>query len=294
MINENQLILKQNPENTLSQTLKNSFTTWISPECNFEELRNKAQYKDMVQLSKDNISLLTSLCSHRETPKLRKSISFGMVVLSYFERSLQKEDEDVALFYVGKLMGCVETLDRLQFAGDQNQMAVERAKLFGTKHLDEVILSLWTHGSMSQTALRKSLNLRPSTLSEVLKKVRKTQLVQVVPYGKSKLYSLSDTGIQYGRMLLSKGDSSSLLKSVPNYYINIIMYSNTPINNDQDPHLVYPQVLASIMFDDSSLPNRSPSLPFSLSNSYEPLPSEPNDMQHNHHPINLSMEVSAK
>ena len=134
MINEKQLILKQNPENTLSQTLKNSFTTWISPECNFEELRNKAQYKDMVQLSKDNISLLTSLCSHRETPKLRKSISFGMVVLSYFERSLQKEDEDVALFYVGKLMGCVETLDRLQFAGDQNLMAVERAKLFGTKH----------------------------------------------------------------------------------------------------------------------------------------------------------------
>ena len=52
MINEKQLILKQNPENTLSQTLKNSFTTWISPECNFEELRNKAQYKDMVQLSK--------------------------------------------------------------------------------------------------------------------------------------------------------------------------------------------------------------------------------------------------
>ena len=73
-----------------------------------------------------------------------------------------------------------------------------------------------------------------------------------------KLYSLSDTGIQYGRMLLSKGDSSSLLKSVSNYYINIIMYSNTPINNDQDPHLVYPQVLASIMSDDSSLPNRSP------------------------------------
>ena len=29
MINEKQLILKQNPENTLSQTLKNSFTTWI-------------------------------------------------------------------------------------------------------------------------------------------------------------------------------------------------------------------------------------------------------------------------
>ena len=190
-------------------------------------------------------------------------------------------------------MGCIEALDGLQFAGDQNQMVVERAKLFGTKHLNEIILYLWSNGFMSQAELRKSLRLRPSTLSEILKKVRKTQLVQVIPYGKSKLYSLSDTGIQYGRMLLSKGDSSSLLKSVPNYYINI-MYSNTPINNDQDPHLVYPQVLASIMSDDSSLPNRSPSLPFSLSNSYEPLPSEPNDMQHNHHPINLSMEVSAK
>lgn len=294
MINEKQLIPKHNPNNLSLYPPENETASWISPESDFEELYSKGQYIDMVQLSKDNIDLLTSLCKHHETTKLRKSIYFGMVTLSYFERSLPKDGKDVALFNVGKLMGCIEALDGLQFAGDQNQMVVERAKLFGTKHLNEIILCLWSNGFMSQAELRKSLRLRPSTLSEVLKKVRKTQLVQVIPYGKSKLYSLSDTGIQYGRMLLSKGDSSSLLKSVPNYYINIIMYSNTPINNDQDPHLVYPQVLASIMSDDSSLPNRSPSLPFSLSNSYEPLPSEPNDMQHNHHPISLSMEVSAK
>ena len=216
---------------------------------------------------------------------------------SYGSSSLCKSTMSIlALFNVGKLMGCIEALDGLQFAGDQNQMAVERAKLFGTKHLNEIILCLWANGSMSQTELRKSLRLRPSTLSEVLKKVRKTQLVQVIPYGKSKLYSLSDTGIQYGRMLLSKGDSSSLLKSAPNYYINIIMYPNTieGIDNNQDPPLVYSQILANIISDDSSLPNLSPALPFSLSNSYELLPSEPIDMQHNHHPLNLSTEVSAK
>ena len=232
MTNEKRIILKHDPENTISQVPESDFTPWISPECDPEDLHNKAQYKDMVQLSQDNISLLTSLCSHHETSKLRKSISFGMVVLSYFERSLQKEDKDVALFNVGKLMGCVETLDRLQFAGDQNQMAVERAKLFGTKHLNEVILSLWTHGSMSQTALRKSLNLQPSTLSEVLKKVRKTQLVQVIPYGKSKLYSLSDTGIQYGRIL----SRESL--PISGRQLNVV-YSITAINNDQNSNFTF-------------------------------------------------------
>lgn len=85
---------------------------------------------------------------------------------------------------------------------------------------------------MSQTALRKSLNLQPSTLSEVLKKVRKTQLVQVIPYGKSKLYSLSDTGIQYGRIL----SRESL--PISGRQLNVV-YSITAINNDQNSNFTF-------------------------------------------------------
>lgn len=177
---------------------------WISPECDFENLRSNGQYKNMVRLAEENANLLISLYRRHENDKLEKSVRYGMVMLSYFERSLQRETEEDALFWAGKLMGYLEILDKLQFASDQDQMAIERAKLFGTKHLNEIILALETYGAMSQTELGERLNLQASTLSEVLKKVRKTQLIQASPYGKYKVYSLTETGDRYSAALRRK------------------------------------------------------------------------------------------
>lgn len=179
-------------------------TTWISPELDFEELYRDGRYEEMIQISEENAHMLISLCRRSERQALEKSVRFGTVVLSYFARSLQETLEKNALFSVGKLMGHLEALDKLQFASDQDQAAIERAKLFGTKHLNEVILALETHGTMSQTELIEALKLQASTLSEVLKKVRKTNLVQVSPYGKYKVYSLTEEGVHYGAALRKK------------------------------------------------------------------------------------------
>lgn len=179
-------------------------TMWITPELDFEDLFRDGCYQDIIRLSKENADLMTSLCRHSETEKLKKSLSFGMVMLSYFERSLQKDEDVSSAFWAGKLKGCLETLDKLQFASDQDLLAAERAKLLGTKHLDEIIFALETHGTMSQSELGESLGLQASTLSETLKKIRKTQLVQVSPYGKYKIYSLTGEGARYGALLRKK------------------------------------------------------------------------------------------
>lgn len=179
-------------------------TTWIDPELDFEDLYRDGQYEDIVRLSDENINLMISLYQRSETVKLKKSLDFGMIMLSYFERSLQKSPDVNSIFWGGKLKGYLETLDKLQFVSDQNQLAVERARLLGTKHLDEIILILEAHGAMSQSELCESLGLQPSTLSEVLKKIRKTQLVYVRPYGKYKVYSLTAEGARYGALLRKK------------------------------------------------------------------------------------------
>lgn len=179
-------------------------TMWITPELDFEDLYRDGHYNDIIRLSNENADLMTSLCRHSETGKLKKSLNFGMVMLSYFERSLQENEEISSIFWAGKLKGCLETLDKLQFASDQDKLAMERAKLLGTKHLDEIIFALETHGTMSQSELGDSLGLQPSTLSETLKKIRKTQLIHVSPYGKYKIYSLTGEGARYGSLLRKK------------------------------------------------------------------------------------------
>lgn len=187
-------------------------TTWVSPELDFEELYRDGRYEDIIQVSEKNTHLLISLCRHSERQALEKSVRFGAVVLSYFARSIQETLEKNALFSAGKLMGHLEALDKLQFASNQDQAAIERAKLFGTKHLNEVILTLETHGTMSQTELSEALKLQASTLSEVLKKIRKTNLVQASPYGKYKVYSLTEEGIHYGAALRKKSKQLSGLE----------------------------------------------------------------------------------
>lgn len=184
-------------------------TKWVSPECDFEELFHDGRYEDIIRLSEENANLLLSLCRCHETEELGKSVSYGMVMLSYFERSLHKDAEEGALFWAGKLAGCMEALDKLQFASDQMQIAIERVKLYGTKHLDEIALALETHGTMSQTELGEVLGLQASTLSETLKKVRKTQLVQASPYGKYKVYSLTEEGVRYSAELRRKNKQVS-------------------------------------------------------------------------------------
>ena len=92
---------------------------------------------------------------------------------SYLERSIQ-DLSDQALIAVGKLMGCIETLEKIQYENEQNRAAFEQTRLLGTKHLDRIVQALENYGSLSQSQMCEILDLQASTLSEALKKVRMT------------------------------------------------------------------------------------------------------------------------
>ena len=64
--------------------------------------------------------------------------------------------------------------------------------------------ALAIYGSLSQTQMCEMLSLQASTLSEALKKVRMTNLIQASPYGKYKLYSLTEDGQRYSQTLRRK------------------------------------------------------------------------------------------
>jgi DNA-binding transcriptional ArsR family regulator len=178
-------------------------TTWMYPELDLEELYYDGHFEKVVQVAAENMDLVMSHHRNANYEVLEKSIRMANVMASYLERSIQ-DLSDQALIAVGKLMGCIETLEKIQYENEQNRAAFEQTRLLGTKHLDRIVQALENYGSLSQSQMCEILDLQASTLSEALKKVRMTNLIQSSPYGKYKMYSLTEEGIRYGKTLRRK------------------------------------------------------------------------------------------
>lgn len=174
---------------------------WVEPDTDFEELYESSKFQELCVLAKENVNLLVSLFQNLRMEELQKSLSFAIATLCYFEDNIRKDDRLAAVFDIGKLAGCAEALDKIQYSQERKRMAYERATLHRIKHLDDIISILDTNGSLTQSQIGDYLGLQASTLSELMKKVRQTQLVQAVPSGKFLVYSLTDAGHQYSFQL---------------------------------------------------------------------------------------------
>lgn len=183
------------------ETKKN--TTWMYPELDLEELYLDGQFETLIQVAAENVDLVISHFRQANYEVLEKSIRICNILASNLEGSVQALN-DQALIAAGKLIGSIETLEKIQYENEQNRAAFTQSKLLGTKHLDRVIQALEIYGSLSQTQMCDILALQASTLSEVLKKVRMTNLIQASPYGKYKIYSLTEEGLRYSEMLRRK------------------------------------------------------------------------------------------
>ena len=183
------------------ETKKN--TAWMYPELDLEELYHDGHFEKVVQVATENIDLVMSHYRNANYEVLERSIRTANVMASYLERSVQAVS-DQALIAAGKLMGCIETLEKIQYENERNRAVFAQSRLLGTKHLDRIVQILEDYGPLSQTQMGEILELQASTLSEVLKKVRMTNLIQSSPYGKYKMYSLTEEGVRYSKSIRSK------------------------------------------------------------------------------------------
>lgn len=181
----------------------NKNTVWMYPELDLEELFHNGHFESLIRVATANIELVMSHFRNTNYAVLEKSIRMANILASSLEGSIQTASEQ-ALIATGKLIGSIETLEKIQYHNEQNRAAFEQSKLLGTKHLDKVVQALAYHGTLSQTELCEILELQASTMSEVLKKVRMTNLIQSSPYGKYKLYSLTEEGQRYSENLQRK------------------------------------------------------------------------------------------
>lgn len=179
---------------------------WLQKELDLRDALQHGDFETVINYASDNQQKILA-----EWMRLNKSeqcniVRYGMMIMQYFEQHLLQTSKDAALFRLGALMGTLEVCDRFSYEESQEHRAeiLYKEQVSSIKHLDEIILALELHGIMSHSELCEYLDLKESTLSEVMKKVNLTNLVASSKHGKYKLYRLTDAGRRLGKQLMKK------------------------------------------------------------------------------------------
>ena len=172
------------------------------PRQELQSMLVEGQYQELVTYAEQVKAQLLSGWIGGKTESLRKELRYESALLTYIKRFIQGLDEShYAILRLGALMGTVESFERILYEQNQTLWAKTRFTKEPVKHLPEIVQALETHGPMSHTEISDYLGMKPSTLSEAMKKILNTGAVQVGAIGKYKMYSLSDSGLRYGKEL---------------------------------------------------------------------------------------------
>lgn len=141
--------------------------------------------------------------------------------IGYFEDIVVSDNEMYrALFQMGVLMGALKIIAQRIYDKKQSSFIFEdvEQKYSGIKHLNDILLLLYSNSTMSHATLSSELGMQDSTMSECMKKVLATQLVSSTRSGKFKNYYLSEDGLRYASEFISRKENSKsnyvLLKQI--------------------------------------------------------------------------------
>lgn len=176
---------------------------WYLPDLELVKFAEKKINEKVTEYTRENQRRIFLQWTEDAYEDLEKNLEYGSLLLSFFVDSLA-DNKERALFELGSLKGVVASFEHLLYEkGEELRLIEAKRSVFSTvKHLDEVVFALETHGNMTQSELCSYLQgMNASTLSEAMKKILATGLVTVTAMGKYRIYTLTDTGLKYGKMV---------------------------------------------------------------------------------------------
>ncbi|MBR5233110.1 MAG: hypothetical protein IKW03_02765 [Clostridia bacterium] len=184
---------------------------WISPDLDLCTTLKEELYDSVIEYAEENQRQLLVKAKRNETEILKKSLKLGTAILRYQERVFKQEKSKLSIYKLGVLSGSIDALNQLIYDRDQKQQTIDNFKesIKCVKHLKKIISLLDLYGSLTHAEVSEKLNVNPPTLTEIMKKIIPTTLVNVTLSGKYKLYSLTDQGRQlalYVREIQSEND----------------------------------------------------------------------------------------
>lgn len=179
---------------------------WMHAQTNLSESLEKQEYTTLIQYASDNKEYVINEWYNSDNSSLSQILRYGNSQLNYFEYHLPTASKEDAIFQLGTLMGVIKTLKDFLHEKQQGNLTAQiyQKQVLSVKHLKDIILLLEAHGIMSHSEICKNLDLKESTLSEIMKKAASTNLIISSKAGKYKLYRLSDNGRYLSRQLRTK------------------------------------------------------------------------------------------
>lgn len=176
---------------------------WMHTQTNLSESLEKQEYTTLIQYASDNKEYVINEWYNSDNSSLSQILRYGNSQLNYFEHHLPTASKEDAIFQLGTLMGVIKTLKDFLHEKQQENLTAQiyQKQVLSVKHLKDIILLLEAHGIMSHSEICKNLDLKESTLSEIMKKAASTNLIISSKAGKYKLYRLSDNGRYLSRQL---------------------------------------------------------------------------------------------
>lgn len=184
---------------------------WLKKDLDLKQTFRNGEFDVLTAYSNENQKNLIHQWMNSESSVVNKMLRLGSAILHYFESVLQDERQLYAVFRTGALLGTIEGFEHIIHEKEQGEWIYKEFKeeISSIKHLEEVILILQLYGVLNHSEMCKQLDLKDSTLTEIMKKIEPTKLVQSERAGKYKLYTLTDAGRRLG-MQLRKQRSDSM------------------------------------------------------------------------------------
>lgn len=167
------------------------------------ELFQAEEFEKLIKYAETNQKSLNTYWRNNSREDIQLFLKYATSKLSFFENFIQSCVQQFSAFKIGKLMGAVESYGKIIYEKEQDRLVVDRLYEEGhtVKYLDDIVKLLESHGGLTHAELCEHLSLKTSTLSEAIKKVLATGIVDFRSAGKYKIYSLTEEGIRYGKYI---------------------------------------------------------------------------------------------
>lgn len=186
-----------------------------------------------MQDEQDYISALTASNSHLE--ELSKELRYNMPIINRWKDMFVENDDAHKIFFeIGRLYGTMQLSSRICYEKKKDNQVYDTAlSICGIKHFEEIVSLLYKQKELTQTELCRYLQMKPSALSECMKKILDTNMIVCRRSGKYKVYSLSDDGLRFTRLRLQELDHEKRISSeIESQFYNAIPAGNVA-NGDQ-------------------------------------------------------------
>jgi len=142
-------------------------------------------------------------------------------ILDFWFDSILKKRLWVALVRCGAWIGTLETIEKSVYEDSMDSWLQKRLRksTSSIKHLNEIVQLLEVKGAMTHGEMVEELHMNhASTLTETIKKIMDSGLIDIARAGKYTLYSLTDAGVRYAKQIRISETRQDLLKNVINEY----------------------------------------------------------------------------